>query len=292
MLVKIKRLSRGINWGIKDASGKILPKYENCSDKYVPGLDSVTGRLKTGLTDAEARIMEKKLYLPEGELSPKSPFWYSFMIIIPSQGLELNTEEPEDELKYKILLADPTVAKNQKEAKSLPNAEFVLFSEENEAKEDNRRRSVIATAYAHFSKMTETEIIDALHMLGKRADETDPEIAKNVLGKIVEETPKKFLEAVGDKNFKKKVWILRMIRSGILRKTGMGDGSNMPIYYEDILLGNGPDEVIRYLEDPEHQNVYVELKKKTDSSKVGKGKKSKEEEVGQVTDVTEISEDI
>jgi len=76
-----------------------------------------------------------------------------------------------------------------------------------------------------------------------------------------EKDPEKFLDVMGDDKFKDKVWIIKTIRAGIIRKGVIGTGFNMPLYFGDIYLGKGLDEAINFLLDKENQNVFIGLKK-------------------------------
>ena len=78
---------------------------------------------------------------------------------------------------------------------------------------------------------------------------------------INEKDPEKFLDVLGDEKFKDKVWIIKTIRAGIIRKGVIGTGFNMPLYFGDIYLGKGLDEAINFLLDKENQNVFIGLKK-------------------------------
>lgn len=263
MEVNIKRIERGLNWGAKTPDGKIMQKYTNCVDRYVPGLDRITGAISTGLTKKEETEFEKKLRLEEGSLASNGAYWDSFAVVIPEAGLTLNTDLPEHELIYKVMHKDSIVANSLEEARISAKAEYVMTSTGAEAKEKNTRRDVIATAFALYAKMSKEDVIDALYILkpGIDPEQTDAEVCRNTLGELVENNPSKFIEAVGDKAFKEKVWILRLIKKGLLRKAGVGMGTNMPIYYEDIMLGKGLDNVVEFLRDKENQNIYVALQK-------------------------------
>lgn len=262
MLVKIQQINRTTSFGVKDTkTNKIKAKYDSCHDKWVPGLNKSTGALNTGLTPQEEREFEKKLGLSEGELSKTSKYWDNFMIIIPGEGLVLDTTIPDHALKYKLLVADPFVVVGEDGYKKKANAEYVITSEEDKAKTENTKRNVIAQAYAAFAKMTKVEITDALYMFGKDSENLDPEIAQNRLGEIVDEDPAKFLSIVGDKQFKEKVWFMKLIRAGIVKKHGTGKGTDMPLYFEDIMLGNGLEESIAFIYDKENQAILMGLKK-------------------------------
>ena len=261
MIVKVKKIDRSVNWGAKDPkSGKVKPMFDNCEDKICPGLDKVTGILRTGLTEEEEREFEAKIGLETGALSKSGSYWGLYSITIPEDGLTLNIENPSDALAYKVLQADPNVAESLQALRTHATAEYVMTNEGAEAKVSNNKRNVIAKAYASFAKLTQAETIDALYMFGKDALNMDFEVAQNRLGEILDENPAKFLDVIGDKLFKDKVWFMKLIKKGIVKKHGTGTGTNMPLYYEDIMLGNGLEEAITFVKDKENQVIFRGLK--------------------------------
>lgn len=262
MIVTVKKVDRSVNFGVKDPrTGRLKPKYDNCHEKWVVGISKTTGMLNTGLSKATEAKFEKELALSEGELSKTSKYWESFSIIIPGEGLQLDTSIPDHKLKLELLKADPTVVEGENAVKRTAKAEYVLLSEEGEAKAENTKRNVIAKAYSLFNKLTKNEKVDALYMFGKYGDDLSPEVVENRLGEIVDDNPAYFLQVVGDELFKEKVWMMKLIKEGIVKKHGTGKGTNMPLYFEDIMLGNGLEEAIVFINDKENQAVQIGLKK-------------------------------
>ena len=262
MIINLKRIEKNMTWGVIDRrTGQYKEKYDNCADKFVPALDRVTGMLRTGLTKKDETELEAELQLNVGDLATTSAFWNTFVIIIPEDGLKLNINNPMDKLKYMVLKADPEIATDMSEIGASADAQYKMYTEGEAAKSKNTKRNIIANAYAKFAVMSPDEIVEALYMFGKNGDTVDPEVCRNTLGDVLEKDPEKFLDILGDVNFKDKVFIIRSIRAGILRKTTLGKGFDMPIYFGDIYLGKGLDEVIQFLLDKENQNVYVGLQK-------------------------------
>jgi hypothetical protein len=97
-------------------------------------------------------------------------------------------------------------------------------------------------------------------MFGKDPDVTDPEVCRDILGDIVEETPERFLSVVGDPMFKDKIWIIKMVKLGLISKQGRGIGFDMPMYFGDVHLGSTLEEVITTIKLKENQNLYTGLK--------------------------------
>lgn len=262
MIVKVKKVAKLVSWGSKDhKSQKLMPMYENCEDKLVPSMDILTGEIRTGLDSKEQAKFEDTLEMEKGSLLKSGSFWKSFSIAIPGDGLTLNTLNPVDELKYKVLAADPTVCQSITELKTHPTAEYLMTSEDAEAKVSNKKRNVIMEAYSAFAKLSQDEVVNALVMFGQYASNVDPEVARDRLGEILDKNPSKFLLTVGDKLFKDKVWMMKLIKEGIVKKHGTGSGSNQPLYFEDIKLGMGLDESIAFIKAKENQAVAMGLKK-------------------------------
>jgi hypothetical protein len=262
-LIKIKRLERNISWGTRDPlTGKFNEKYSDCFDKWVPGLSKINGQLNVGFDSDEVQEkFEKQLYLEPGGLGKNSPFWDNYSIIIPDKGLTLNDADWVDKLKLHVLSIDPTVATTVEEGRLNAKAEYVMTSLNDEAKVGNKKRDSIANAFVAFSKLSQSEIIEALYMFGKDPDVTDSEVCRDMLGDILEKDPNKFLAVVGDKLFKDKVWMIKLIKAGVIMKSGVGVGYDMPLYFGDIVLGKGLEEAIAYIKDSENQNIFVGLKK-------------------------------
>jgi hypothetical protein len=262
MIVKIKKIDRNVNWGAKDQkTGVIKSMFENCKDKLVPGLDKDTGILRTGLTASDEKKFEKALSLEEGTLRKSSPYWGNFSIQIPEDGLTLKTENGTHEVQYTILKSDPEVANSLIELKTNPVAKYVLTSDQAEAKVSNTKRNIVAKAYSIFAKLSPLETTDALFMYGKNPEKMDSEVAQDRLGDLVDKDPVKFIELIGDKNFKEKAWFMKLIKEGIVTKHGKGSGTNQPLYYEDIALGTGLDQAIAFIKAKENQKVALGLKK-------------------------------
>jgi len=128
MLVKVRK--------IKADPWANVRKYSGCSTKISIGLDSVTGEPKTGLTKAQEEKWEDALGYTKGTLSKNSDFWKEFFIPIELE-LKLDDELPLHAFYLHVLNQKKIVAKSIEAIKTNPHAEFVIFSEELEAKEEN-----------------------------------------------------------------------------------------------------------------------------------------------------------
>lgn len=204
--------------------------------------------------------------MPKGKLKAifdedTKSFWDTFSVTVPETGLTLNTSNPMDELKHKLLLADPLIANNKSELSLKPNVEYVISSDKDEAEIENVKRSIIGKAYSEFYKLSKNKIVDVLYMFGKDAGDLDPDIAESRLGSIVENSPQAFLNVISDSLFSDKVWFKKLIKAGIVKKHGTGTGTSQPLYFNDVMLGNSLEEAIAYVKSSENQNIYMGLKK-------------------------------
>jgi hypothetical protein len=260
-IIKIQRKEGSVTWGVTDTkTGKTKQKYENCFDKWVPGISKISGALMTGLSPEDESVFELALSLSPKELSKHSEYWNNFSVIIPAEGLILDDEDALTQMILKCFAADPTIAKTLEASQTMANCSYIITTETGEAKNKNIKRDTLAQAYKLFAEMSETDINDALYIFGKDPSTTSKEVCKNTLGEILDKDPEKFLGILGDPKVKDKVWIIRLIRAGILSKSGMGTGFEMPIYYNDLYLGKGLDETIANINSKEQANVLIGLK--------------------------------
>ena len=70
-----------------------IAKYKDCKE-YIGSYWTRSGNKYTGLTQEEARELEKKIGYEEGYLSPQSDFWKRYAIAVGSKGEVLHTERP------------------------------------------------------------------------------------------------------------------------------------------------------------------------------------------------------
>lgn len=86
-----------------------ISKFKNCGD-YIGPYWTRSGNRYTGLTEEDARRLEKAIGYPEGHLAPYSSFWATYSIKLGNKDLYIHTEKPEDELKYLFLKNHKRVA--------------------------------------------------------------------------------------------------------------------------------------------------------------------------------------
>ena len=185
-------------------------------------------------------------------------YWTTFKIDIPKDGVVLSLTDPEDEVKYLVLKAHQRVANSEMERFDTPFAEYVMTSDEQEAKVENQKSKLKRKAYKVFSSMSTTEMRDVLKVMGKRAgDDASVDFVESHLDKIVTEDPQDFLTTVEDPTFKMRAFIDDCLSARVLVKSG----TKYVLPGGDV-VGYTLEQAIEYLQNPDNQEVYLDLKGK------------------------------
>jgi len=208
MIYKVRRLNKN-SWAGIDL-------FDLCKDRKGPGVDDVTALPITGLTEdregiddkgrtvkipGTRKLMEKKLGMEEGALAVGSlyklnPFWLNFTVDFGAEDLELDDEIPDHELKLHFLRAQPWVACNFKDRRA--KQEYVLFTDEDEAKASTEAKSHRRKAYSAFDKLTKEDQAEILMLSGTNPDSLSPQIIEDKLSDWMETNPERFLAVVKD----------------------------------------------------------------------------------------------
>jgi hypothetical protein len=231
-----------------------VTQYRNCHTYLAPYLTR-TGRQYTGLSEEDEKRLGEKLRI---NLASTSPFWVTFHIKMSSKELELNLEDPYDELRYIFLKSHKRVANGLGDRKATAN--YVLINEEAEAKETNIRSKIKREALRELDKMSITEMRKCLRILGNRADDMSSEIVEQKLNDFVEVDPATFIEKwVNNKSKETEFLIQEAVAKNVLRKS-----KNVYKYGTDI-IGHSVEDVIIYLDNSENQDLRFAIMKETNS---------------------------
>ena len=249
-------------WLPDDHDGSL--RYSKCFERLTVQATKGTGILNTGLTEEDEKRLERKMHMSPGTLSKYNrDYWTMFKIDVPSEGISLDTNSPEDEVKYLVLKAHQRVANSEMERFDTPFAEYVMTSVEQEAKMENKKSKLKRRAYKVFSNMSTTEMADVLKVMGKRAGDTaSVDFIESQLDKIVTEDPQTFINTVEDPTFKMRAFIDDCISSRVLVK----NGTKYQLPGGDI-VGYTLEQAIEYLQNPDNQEVYLDLKGKMSIAK-------------------------
>lgn len=228
-----------------------ITKWPTCYD-YVGTYWTRSGNLYTGLTAEDADRLEKELRYPAGQLSPTSPFWDTFAIKIGKKDVILNTEMPEDELKYLFLKNHKRVANGLSDITAAKD--YVMINKDSEAKEANKLNKIKRDAYREMDKMSIEDMRKCLRLYGIKSDTMSNELIESKLAEQIESNPSNFLmKWVNNPNKEINFVIEEAIAKNIIRK------SRSNYYFGTDLIGNGLEDVIAYLKDKKNQDIKLSI---------------------------------
>ena len=208
-----------------------------------------TGSLNTGLTPENERRLENLLSYPEGELAKANiKFWESYSVVIDEAGLELDTDNPYDELRYLFLKSQPRVADGVNRVN--PSKDFVIVNRETEALAKNKVNRKKRDAVLEFGKMTPEQMRKCLKVLGINSDNSSQEVVESVLYDTIENNPTDFFTKwIENQDRDIEYLINQAISKNVLRK------NRTNYYYGTDLVGNTLEDTIAYLKDKKNSDI-------------------------------------
>lgn len=254
MIVKVKK-AKNQGW-----AANVVKGYEGTITKIGVAVDR-NGYDKTGLTSEDEERLELALGLPKnmlkkGSLRFPSPFWIDYSIKMEGNTpLILDTDNPEDELKYLVMKAQKKVAKTVAESRH-PSALFVIYNEEDEADRENKRGKNKRLAYRIFDELSTVDQKNILMLYGKNTSTSSPAIIESQLLKLLEDDPATFLIHANDPALKDKVFVLSLVSAGILSRKG---GAFIE-YSTDEVLAYDMDTMIKFVQDKKNQGKVLQFK--------------------------------
>lgn len=244
----------------------------------------VTPRLESGLyvnvlTDNEKAFLEQVMGLEDNALSiykKVNNFWddnsdmgISKVELRKGENI-LDLSDPQDYIKYKILLANkdficPSLDALQNSKKA--TYQFVIISEEDESKHTQDNMSNIQKCYLEFGKVSEN--VDILRLIietlkGRPTSSNSKiEFLQQEINTLIQADSKLFLRTITDPMLGTKVLIKQAIEAGIISNRGnflyMRD-TNSPLCEE----GQDPTLSVaaHYLNSPKHQELKFTIEAK------------------------------
>jgi len=231
----------------------------------VPLLRS-TGHYKNVLTNEEKDYLEDILGLDYNALSvykKENNYWDNYHVDVTKEGIHLNLDDPEQFIKYKVLLAnDDIIAPSVEELDKRPKAtyRFVLVRESEETGLENSKMDATMASYKEFGKIEDD--VDTMRVLVELLDgkpyaiTTKSDFLRARINTLIQADPKKFHQYITDPYLHAKVIIRRATELGKLTKRGdyyylKADGSP--------LCENGENPTLsiaaRYINLPAHQDI-------------------------------------
>lgn len=232
----------------------------------VPILES-TGVYKNILTNNEKDFLEGMLGLERNALSVYNKvnnFWDNYKITINcKEGLHLDLSNPEDYIKYKVLLANSDiVAPSVQERTDRPKAtyQFEIVDEGEEVNLESVKVDASMSSYMEFGKIQDD--VDTMRVLVELIDarpyaqNTKKDFLRVRIKNLIDSDPKGFLKAITDPMLHTKVIIRRAQELGKISKKGdyfylASDGSPLCEGGENPTLS----VAARFLNLPAHQDI-------------------------------------
>lgn len=228
-----------------------ITKWPTCYD-YVSSYWTRSGNLYTGLTAEDAARLEKELGFAEGHLTPNSNYWDTFAIKIGKKDVLLDTDKPEDELKYLFLKGHKRVANGLN--KITPATDYVIINKNSEAEEANKINKIKREAYREMDKMSIEDMRKCLRLYGIRSENMSNELIEAKLTEQIEKDPRSYiLKWVENPNKEINFVIEEAIAKNIIRKNGA------QYYFGTDLIGNGLEDVIAYLKDKKNNDIKMAI---------------------------------
>lgn len=231
------------------------------------------GTYKNVLTDDEKTYLEDLLGLEVNGLSvynKKDNFWDNYLIRLTKQDTILDLSDPQDYIKYKVLLANKDlVAPSMKVLREARRAtyEYVIMEPNEEFSDSRNRVNNTMKCYEEFGAIKDK--FDTLRCIIETIDgrpvanNTKIEFLQAKATDLITANPKLFLETVTDPLLNTKILIKKAVEANLISKRG-------EYYYlrEDGSPLCGPNEdptftiAARYLSLPQNQELKFSIEAK------------------------------
>lgn len=182
------------------------------------------------LTNTEKSYLEEVMGLEYNALSiynKENNFWDNFQVRLTKQDNILDLSNPEDYIKYKVLLANKDIiAPSLQDLEDHPKAtyQFVIIHENEESQTSKKKISATMQAYMEFGK-----IQDNIHILRTIIETIDGrptsknskiEFLQEKINNLIQADAKLFVKVVTDPMLATKVLIKRAIEAGLISNRG------------------------------------------------------------------------
>lgn len=243
----------------------------------VPKLSS--GMFVNVLTDSEKAFLEEVMGLEYNALSVYKKvdnFWDDSndsgisRVRLTKQDNYFNLADPEDYIRYKILLANKDfIAPSLQALEDFPRAtyQFVIIAEgeENKVAKDNMSNTM--KCYKEYGKVEND--IDVLRVIIETIDgrptssSNKLEFLQAKINNLIQADSKLFLKVITDPYLETKVLVKKAIEAGLIVNKGnylylRSDGSPLCENNEEPVLNTA----VRYLNAPKHQDIKFALEAK------------------------------
>lgn len=237
----------------------------------VPRLTS--GMYVNVLTNAEKACLEEVMGLEYNALSIYNKvdnFWDNYQVRLTKQDNFLNLADPDDYIKYKVLLANKDlIAPSLQDLEDHPKAtyQFVIIHENEESQASKKKMDATMQAYMEFGKIQENT--DILRTIIETIDgrptskNSKVEFLQEKVGKLIQADAKLFVRVATDPLLSTKVLIKKAIEGGLISNRGgmlylKADGTPLCGDNEEPTL----NIAARFLNLPKNQDLKFSLEAK------------------------------
>ena len=242
-------------------------KLEGAVDN-IPAKMSKTGKFVNVLTDIEQEYLENVLGRDKGSMSvyrSEDNFWDTINVRLTKEGITLDLSDPEDYIKYKILLSyDDLISPSITETAFKLTYRYELVSQTDEDELMKKSVDYDRQAYRLLDKIesSKEQLAGLLRvMTGKRVStESDHDWLVGKVGEELKKNPKRFVEILKDPDYQMKLLIEKAIDNHkIVKMRGLyktADGIEL------CEAGQVPtlDNAVAFLNDPKNQDIKLMLK--------------------------------
>lgn len=253
-IVKIKLIQKK---GNNTFNGFI--RYKNTKD-YISTYYDSRGILYTGLTEEDSVRLSEKL---KRDLSPHSPYWHEFAIVMSDKTLELDTSSPEQELQYLFLIGGHKRIATSLTDPDVGIKDYYIVDDNKEAEVINAKASIKIKANKLFGALSTENKKDilALYPGFTNIDSVSPDVVDARLYELLESNPARFIEQAEDKKRDTKILIKELVNANILRK------NKTSYYYGEDFIGHDEETTITYIDEPSRQSLKIDLMAQLDKAK-------------------------
>lgn len=237
----------------------------------VPRLTS--GMYVNVLTNAEKACLEEVMGLEYNALSIYNKvdnFWDNYQVRLTKQDNFLNLADPDDYIKYKVLLANKDlIAPSLQDLEDHPKAtyQFVIIHENEESQASKKKMNATMQAYMEFGKIQENA--DILRTIIETIDgrptskNSKIEFLQEKVGKLIQADSRLFVRVATDPLLSTKVLIKKAIEGGLISNRGgmlylKADGTPLCEDNEEPTL----NIAAKYLNMPKHQELKFAIEAK------------------------------
>lgn len=245
---------------------------ENATKTFTVPVIASTGSLKNVLTNNEKDYFENLLGVNLSVHNKKDNYWHNYQVRLTKSDTYLDLSNPEDYIKYKVLLANNTMicpSLQQYHEKPLATYQFVLVSDGTELEMASNKRKTRVECYKLAGKIeNDFDTLKAVvELLDKRpiADKTSTEFLANKLDEFIDSVPNEVYKVLTDPTLKTMVFIKKCAAKGLIVRSGdfyylKSGKSKVPMCEE----GRDPDikQAVKFINNPKNQEIKFSLEAK------------------------------